>query len=171
MVHVSTRPAVEGDLPLILSLIRELAEYERAPEQAVATIDSLRAHLFGDSFPGHAAKRGPVAECLIGELDGAPQGFALFFTNFSTWKGAPGIYLEDLFVRPSARKHGLGKALLKRLAAIAVSRGCKRMEWAVLDWNTPAIDFYRSLGAVPMDEWTVFRLSGDALDRLGIEHA
>jgi len=167
MGTITIRGATEQDLPLILSLIRELAEYERAPEQAVATLDSLRGHLFGDSFPGHAAKRGPVAECLVAEHDGAAQGFALYFTNFSTWNGATGIYLEDLFVRPAARHHGLGKALLKRLAETAVERGCKRMEWSVLDWNTPAIEFYRALGATPMHEWTVFRLSGEALARLG----
>ena len=107
----------------------------------------------------------PLAE-QIGELDGAPQGFALFFTNFSTWNGAPGIYLEDLFVRPAARKHGLGKALLEHLAFIAVGRGCKRMEWAVLDWNEPAIQFYQKLGAVPKSEWTVFRLTQEGIAKL-----
>ncbi len=167
MPTIAVRPAVESDLPLILSLIRELAEYERAPEQAVATIESLRRHLFGDSFEGRPGRRGPVAECLIGTIDDQPQGMALYFSNFSTWNGTPGVYLEDLFVRPAARKCGLGKALLTRLAAIAVGRGCKRLEWAVLDWNTPAIDFYKALGATPMDEWTVFRLSGPALARLG----
>lgn len=167
MARILTRPATEADIPLILSLIRDLAEYERAPEQAVATSDDLRRHLFGDSHPGHPRKRGPVAECLIGEIDGAAQGFALYFTNFSTWNGAPGMYLEDLFVRPAARGAGLGRALLTRLAEIAVERGCKRLEWAVLDWNTPAIDFYKALGATPMDEWTIFRVTGAALDRLG----
>jgi GNAT superfamily N-acetyltransferase len=100
---------------------------------------------------------------VIGEIDGVAQGFALFFNNFSTWKGKPGLYLEDLFVRPSARGHGLGKALLTHLAKIAVARGCARMEWAVLDWNTPAIEFYKAAGAKPMDEWTTFRLTGDGL--------
>jgi len=171
MAHIAIRPAAEPDLPLILALIRELAEYERAPEQAVATLESLRQHLFGESLPGHPAKRGPVAECLIAELDGDPQGFALYFTNFSTWNGAPGIYLEDLFVRPAFRKHGLGKSLLSRLAAIAAARACKRMEWAVLDWNTPAIDFYKSLGAAPLEEWTTFRLTDDALARLAADPA
>ncbi len=166
MPSITVRPATQDDVPLILTLIRDLAEYERAPEQAVATINALRQHLFGDSSPGHPTKRGPVAECLIAELDGAPQGFALFFTNFSTWNGVPGIYLEDLFVRPGARQHGLGKALLTRLAVIAVERGCKRLEWAVLDWNTPAIDFYKALGATAMNEWTIFRLTGPALNAL-----
>jgi GNAT superfamily N-acetyltransferase len=154
---ISIRPATEADIPLILDLIRELAEYEKAPEQAVATPESMRAALFGER---------PVAECVIGELDGTPQGFALFFTNFSTWLGKPGIYLEDLFVRPAARGRGLGKALLAHVAAIAVERGCGRFEWSVLDWNEPAIGFYKAMGAVPMSEWTVYRLSGEPLRQL-----
>lgn len=161
---LSIRPATPDDLPTILALIRELAEYEREPDSAVATVDLLRQHLFGEGFG-----RGPVAECIMGEIDGSPQGFALFFTNFSTWLGRPGLYLEDLFVRPAFRGHGLGKALFTHLAALAVERGCGRMEWSVLDWNEPAIGFYRSLGAVAMDGWTVHRLSGEGLRRLAAE--
>lgn len=168
---VTIRPATPADVPLIRSFIRELAEYERAPEQAIATEELLRLHLFGERCGASAAcegpRRGPTAECLIGEIDGVPQGFALFFTNFSTWLGRPGLYLEDLFVRPPARRHGLGRAMLARLASEAVARGCGRLEWAVLDWNEPAISFYRALGAEPMSEWTVFRLSGAALASLG----
>ncbi len=156
---ITLRPATPADLPLILQLIRELAEYEREPNAVEATEAMLHQHLFGHTIPG----RGPVAECVIGEIDSVSQGFALFFHNFSTWKGKPGLYLEDLFVRPSARGHGLGKALLTHLAKIAVTRGCARMEWAVLDWNTPAIEFYKAAGAKPMDEWTTFRLTGEAL--------
>ncbi len=161
--RLSIRPATPADIPLILQLIRELAEYERDPAAVVATPELIRQHLFGDSLSGHAhlngaSRTGPVAECLIGEVDSAAQGFALFFHNFSTWRGRPGLYLEDLFVRPAARGHGLGKALLIELARIARDRNCARMEWAVLDWNTPAIEFYKSLGAKPMDEWTTWRV-------------
>ncbi|MBI5865854.1 MAG: GNAT family N-acetyltransferase, partial [Planctomycetes bacterium] len=116
---------------------------------------------------GEGFGRGPVAEALIGEIDGVPQGFALYFSNFSTWLARPGIYLEDLFVRPATRGRGLGKALLVELARIALRRGCGRLEWSVLDWNEPAIGFYKALGAVPMNEWTVFRLTGESLERLG----
>lgn len=168
---LAIRSATRADLPLILSLIRELAEYEREPLAVEATEALLEQHLFGDSLPGAGARRGPVAECVIGELDGAPQGFALWFHNFSTWKGRPGLYLEDLFVRPAARGRGLGTALLKHLARIAVERGCARMEWSVLDWNTPAIEFYKAHGAAPMSEWTVFRVSGEGLARLAEAHA
>jgi GNAT superfamily N-acetyltransferase len=155
------RPAVDGDLPLILSLIRELAEYERLSHQVVATEASLRATLFGErSF----------AEVLIGEAVGKEAveavGFALFFHNYSTFLARPGLYLEDVYVRPAHRGRGYGRALLLRLGEIARERGCGRMEWAVLDWNRPAIDFYRKLGAEPMDEWTVFRLTGDTLEGL-----
>jgi GNAT superfamily N-acetyltransferase len=149
---------------LILSLICELAEYERAPDAVVATEDLLRRHLFGDGIG-----RGPVAECVIGEIDGVPQGFALFFHNVSTWLGKPGLYLEDLFVRPAARGRGLGKALFRHVARCAAERGCGRLEWAVLDWNEPAIGFYRKLGAVAMDEWTVYRLTGESMRRAGNE--
>lgn len=159
--RISIRPAARDDVPLILSLVRELAEYERSADQVVATAESLERHLFADNFG-----RGPIAECLIGELDGEPQGFALYFMNFSTWLAASGIYLEDLFVRPGSRGRGLGRALLARLARIACERGCGRLEWAVLNWNAPAIGFYTALGAVPLSEWTVFRLSGDALSAM-----
>lgn len=159
--RVAIRSAVRGDVPLILALIRELAEYERAPEQAVATPELITRHLFGEGLG-----RGPTAECVIGEVDGRAEGMALFFHNFSTWLGKPGVYLEDLFVRPRARGCGLGKALLVHVAKIARDRGCGRFEWAVLDWNEPAIGFYKSLGAVAMDEWTIYRVSGEALERL-----
>lgn len=163
------RPATPDDIPLILALIRELAEYERAPEQAVATPALLRQHLFGSEADGTApggALRGPMAECVIGEVEGRAQGFAVYFHNFSTWLGRPGMYLEDLFVRPEARGKGLGEALLRHVAQVAVARGCRRFEWAVLDWNEPAIGFYRRLGARAMDEWTTYRVSGEALEAL-----
>lgn len=171
MPAINIRPATPGDVGLILALIRDLAEYERAPDAAVATEELVRTHLFGDSLSGHAhlngaVRRGPVAECLIGEIDGEAHGFAVFFHNFSTWLGRPGLYLEDLFVRPATRGAGLGKALLVELARIARERGCGRMEWAVLDWNTPAIEFYRALGARAMDEWTTYRVEGGAIDAL-----
>jgi GNAT superfamily N-acetyltransferase len=151
------RPATEADLPVILSLIRELADYERAPNAVVATEAGLREVLFG-------AK--PSAEVLLALEDAQAAGFAVFFHNFSTWLGRPGLYLEDLFVRPEKRGKGYGRALLQRLAQIARERGCGRMEWAVLDWNDPAIQFYRKLGAQPMDEWTVFRLTETAIAKL-----
>lgn len=154
---VTTRRAQPSDVPLIGALIRELAEYERDPGAAQASDRDLHAALFGER---------PVAECLIGEVDGEAQGMALFFTNFSTWTGRPGIYLEDLFVRPGARGRGLGKALLAAVAQLAVERGCRRVEWSVIDWNEPAIGFYRALGARPMDQWTVWRVDGEALARL-----
>jgi GNAT superfamily N-acetyltransferase len=149
------RDATAGDVPAILELIRELADYEREPDAVVATEADLHASLFGDDA---------VASCLIAEHDGEPVGFAVWFRNFSTWLGKPGIYLEDLFVRPAARGTGLGKALLMRLVEIARERGYGRVEWSVLDWNAVAQDFYRSQGAVPMDDWTVWRLSGANLD-------
>jgi GNAT superfamily N-acetyltransferase len=158
---LSVRAAKPDDIPLILALVRELALYEKAPEQVTATEEMLRRNLFGEGFG-----RGPVAECVIGELDGGPQGFALYFINFSTWLAKPGLYLEDLFVRPQVRGRGLGRALLAHLARVAVERGCGRFEWSVLDWNTPAIGFYKALGATPMDEWTVFRMTGEALEKL-----
>lgn len=158
---LTIRPATRDDVPLILSLIRELAEYEKAPQDTKATPADIEQNLFGEGFG-----RGPVAECLIGLIDDVPQGFAIFFPNFSTWVGRSGIYLEDLFVRPAARGSGLGKALLREIARIAVARNCGRVEWSVLDWNTPAIGFYKSLGAVAMDEWTVYRMTGDAVKRL-----
>jgi len=142
----------------VLGFICELATYEREPDAVETTSDTLRAQL--------SAERPPF-ECVIAELDGAPAGFALFFHNYSTWRGRPGVYLEDLFVRKHLRGKGIGKALLLEVARTAVARDCARLEWAVLDWNQSAIDFYLSLGAVPMSEWTVFRLTGDALARLG----
>ncbi len=159
--RIEIRPAERADVSLILALIRELAEYERAREQAVATPELITRHLFGEGLG-----RGPTAECVIGELDGRAEGMALFFHNFSTWTGKPGVYLEDLFVRPRARGCGLGKALLVHVAKIARDRDCGRYEWAVLDWNEPAIGFYKSLGAASMDEWTIYRVSGAALERM-----
>jgi GNAT superfamily N-acetyltransferase len=158
--NLNIRPATEADVPLILSLIQDLAEYERLRNECVADEAALGRWLFGEER---------LAEVIIGEWDGAPVGFALFFRNFSTFLGRPGIYLEDLFVRPEYRGRGVGKALLLRLARIAVERGYGRVEWAVLDWNQSAIDFYRSLGALPMDEWTVFRLTGEGLREAGRE--
>jgi GNAT superfamily N-acetyltransferase len=150
---IAIRPATPNDVALILNLVRELAVYEREPDAVVATEAMLEKALFETR----------VAESLIAELGGNPVGFALFFHNFSTWTGKPGIYLEDLYVTPDARGAGVGKALLQHLAGIALDRDCGRFEWAVLDWNTPAIDFYRAMGAQPMDEWTVQRVTGDAL--------
>ncbi len=148
------RKATPADVGDILQLIRDLAAYEREPDAVRATVESLYATLFGPT---------PTAEAIVTESGGEIVGMALYFTNFSTWSGRDGLYLEDLYVRPEARGSGLGKALLQRLARIAVARGCARVEWSVLDWNTPALDFYRSLGARPMNEWTVHRLDGDAL--------
>ena len=155
---ISIRPADPADLPLIAQLIRDLADYEKLAHEVRFDEAVLGTKLFGPR---------PYAEVLIGELDGAAQGFALFFHNFSTFEGKPGIYLEDLFVRPAARGSGLGKALLARLAALALERDCARLEWSVLDWNEPAIGFYRKLGARLMDEWTVMRVDGADLARLG----
>lgn len=151
------RSAVPADVPTILRLVRELADYEREPDAVVATEAMLAEALFGDH---------PAAEAVIAEVDGAAAGFALFFHNFSTWTGRRGIYLEDLYVTPEARGRGIGKALLRHIAALAVERGCGRFEWAVLDWNEPAIRFYDACGAESMDEWTVRRVSGDALSKL-----
>ena len=154
---LTIRPAVPQDLDLIIGFIRALADYERLADAVVLDPVLLGCHLFGDK---------PMAEVLIGEINGAPRGFALFFHNFSTFAGKPGIYLEDLFVDPEARGSGLGKALLARLAQLAMERGCARLEWSVLDWNEPSIAFYKSLGAKAMDEWTVYRMDGDALEAL-----
>jgi GNAT superfamily N-acetyltransferase len=151
------RPAAPADVPTILRFVRELAEYEREPDAVVATEAMLAEALFGDH---------PAAEAVIAEVDGAAAGFALFFHNFSTWTGRRGIYLEDLYVTPEARGLGIGKALLRHIAALAVERGCGRFEWAVLDWNEPAIRFYDACGAESMDEWTVRRVSGEALSKL-----
>lgn len=157
MIARMLREATESDVPLILQFIRELAEYERLAERVVATEDMLRRTLFGNPR---------FAEVLIAEEDGKPAGFALFFHNYSTFLGQPGIYLEDLFVRQEMRGRGYGKALLARLARIARERGCGRVEWAVLDWNAPSIAFYKSIGAVSLDDWKIMRLTGRALDAL-----
>jgi GNAT superfamily N-acetyltransferase len=154
---ISTRPVSPADVPQILRFVRLLAEYEHEPEAVLATEEHIRAALFGAP---------PVAEALIAAVDGVDAGFALFFVNFSTWTGLPGLYLEDLFVLPEYRKRGLGRALLVHLAGIARERGYGRFEWAVLDWNEPAISFYRSLGARAMSEWTTFRLEGEGIGRL-----
>lgn len=151
------RPAAPADVPAIFGLIRALADYERLLHEVTGDEDTLHEHLFGQQ---------PRAEVLLGEVEGRVVGFALFFTNYSTFLTRPGLYLEDLFVLPEHRGIGLGKALLKRLAAIAVERGYGRFEWSVLDWNEPSIAFYKAQGAAPMDEWTVYRVTGDALQRL-----
>ena len=152
------RDATVDDVPVIVSLVRELAAYEREPDAVVAKEDDYRKALFGDR---------PRAWCLLAEDDsGEVVGLALWFFNFSTWQGRHGVYLEDLFVRPEARGAGHGRALLTELARIAVDNDCARVEWAVLDWNEPAQGFYRGIGAQPMDEWTVWRLTGDALSSL-----
>jgi GNAT superfamily N-acetyltransferase len=158
MSDTRVREASEGDVPLILTFIRELADYEKLSHEVVATEEGLRESLF-------AGRR--YAEVLIAEHDGAPAGFALYFHNFSTFLGKPGIYLEDLYVRPELRGSGIGRQLLVKLAHLALQRGCGRLEWSVLDWNEPSIGFYRQLGAVAMDDWTVYRVSDDALRKLG----
>ena len=152
------RDASREDVPAIVALIEDLARYERQPEDCHADPAMLERHLFGPK---------PYAEAIVAEAGGEVVGFALFFHNYSTWLTRPGLYLEDLYVKPERRGLGAGKALLARLASIAVSRGCGRMEWSVLTWNEPAIGFYRSLGAVPMDDWRTYRLAGDALAELG----
>jgi GNAT superfamily N-acetyltransferase len=152
----SARPE---DTPLIVDLIRDLAEFERLADQVCVDPALLEQHLFGPR---------PYAECVIAWSGAEAAGFALYFHNYSTFVGRPGLYLEDLFVRPAYRGHGYGEALLRHLARTALDRGCGRLEWSVLDWNQRAIDFYRKLGAEPMDEWTVFRVSGDALAQLAV---
>jgi len=154
------RPATPADLPLITAFIRDLAEYEKLAHEVRFDEATLERHLFGPR---------PMAEVVIGEVDGVAQGFALFFHNFSTFEGKPGLYLEDLYVRPEARGAGLGKALLLHLAALAVERDCARLEWWVLDWNAPSIAFYRKLGAKPMDDWTVMRVDGPILAQLAAQ--
>lgn len=153
------RPATPADVPDILRLIRELALYEREPDAVVATEHDLHAALF-------PAEGGARAHCHVAEWDGRVVGLALWFLNFSTWLGRHGVYLEDLYVEPELRGHGLGRAFLAELARLCVANDWPRLQWWVLNWNTPSIDFYRSLGAEPMDEWTVMRVSGDALARL-----
>jgi GNAT superfamily N-acetyltransferase len=154
---ITIRKATPADIPQILTFIRALAVYERAPEAVIAT----EADLLRDGFGTN-----PFYYCLIAEQDGQPAGFAFYFFDYSTWLGRPGIYLEDLFVHPEFRGLGIGKALLKQVAVIALERNCARLKWSVLDWNTPAIDFYRAMGAEFMDEWTNVRIAGEALDRL-----
>ncbi len=153
----SIRQATVADVPQILAFIRALATYEREPEAVTAT----EADLVRDGFGPN-----PMFFCLMAEHDGVPAGFAFYFFNYSTWLGRPGLYLEDLFVLPEFRGHGIGKALLQRVAAIAVERNCPRLQWEVLDWNTPAIEFYRAMGADFLDEWRNVRVTGDALLRL-----
>jgi GNAT superfamily N-acetyltransferase len=154
------RPAAPADVPLILSMIRELAEFEKLAREVTATEADLKTALFGAR---------PHAECVIAELGGKPAGFVLFFHNFSTFLAKPGIYLEDLYVKSELRGKGVGRALLAHLASLAVRRGCGRFEWAVLDWNEPAIGFYKSLGAKMMDGWKINRLTGKALEKLAAE--
>jgi len=160
MTGTHIRFATAEDAGLVLEFIEGLADYEKLAHEVTADEERLRRTLFGDR---------PAAEVLIAECDGAPAGFALFFHNYSTFLARPGLYLEDLYVRPALRGKGIGGRLLARLAAIAVERGCGRFEWSVLDWNEPAIRFYRNLGAEPMDGWTVFRITGSALARLAEE--
>jgi GNAT superfamily N-acetyltransferase len=154
---IRVRQAEAGDFDLVAAFIRKLAEYERLLHEVRFDPEMLRRHLFGER---------PAAEVLIGEVDGVPAGFALFFQTFSTFEGKPGIYLEDLFVDPEARGSGLGRALLRRLAELVVERGGARLEWAVLDWNELGKGFYRTIGAAPVDGWERWRVEGDALGRL-----
>jgi GNAT superfamily N-acetyltransferase len=152
------RAARPGDAEVLVNLVRELAVYEKLEQHARATADNFEQHLFGPR---------PAAEAALAEVDGRPVGFALWFSTFSTFRGQPGLYLEDIFVRPEFRGRGIGKALLAAIARLAVERGCGRLEWSVLNWNAPAIGFYRRLGARPMDEWTVYRIDEGPLRRLG----
>jgi GNAT superfamily N-acetyltransferase len=158
--EIVIRPATPADVPLILTFIRELAAYEKLAHEVSATETSLHTSLFGAR---------PVVEAVIASLDGVDVGYALFFPNFSTFLAKPGLYLEDLFVRPLARGFGVGRALLEHLAQLTVERGWGRFEWAVLDWNEPSIEFYKKMGARAMDEWTIFRLTGEPLRRLASE--
>jgi GNAT superfamily N-acetyltransferase len=155
--QLSIRPATRADIPLVLSFIRELAEYERLSHLVTASEKTLGDSLFGAE---------PGAEVALAFEHDAPVGFAVFLPNFSTFLGRRGLWLEDLYVKPQFRRKGCGRALLLHVARIAHERGCGRLEWAALDWNTPAIDFYRSLGAVPLDDWTIFRVTGPALEKL-----
>ena len=157
-IEFQLRAALPPDVPLILGLIRELADFERLAHEVVADEETLSLHLFGAR---------PAAEVVLGFVDNEPAGFALFFQNFSTFVGRPGIYLEDLYVRPAFRSQGLGSALLRHLARLAVSRGCGRFDWSVLEWNEDAIRFYEKLGARLMSEWRICRVTGDALAKLG----
>lgn len=157
-MSLSLAPAQPSDIPLILHFIQSLADYEKLRDRCVATEEQLRHTLFGER---------PFAEVILAHWHGQPAGFALFFHNYSTFLAQPGIYLEDLFVEPALRGHGIGKALLTELARLANRRGCGRMEWSVLDWNQPSIDFYKAMGATPLDDWTTFRLTGPALEAYG----
>ena len=157
-MKIQITEATERDVAVILDLIRQLAEYERLADRVTATEEQLRRTLFGSR---------PAAEVLLAAAGGETVGFAVFFHNYSTFLAKPGLYLEDLFVKPHARGQGIGTALLARLAQLAVDRDCGRVEWAVLDWNEPSIRFYESLGAVPLNDWTTFRLTGEALQKLG----
>ncbi|MGH9518217.1 MAG: GNAT family N-acetyltransferase [Terriglobales bacterium] len=156
-MDLTIRPAGPSDVPQILAFVRALAAYEREPDAVTATGQDLLKHGFGPH---------PYFSCLIAETGGQPAGFALYFFNYSTWLGRPGLYLEDIFVLPEFRGRGIGKALLQRVAAAALEHGCQRLQWEVLDWNTPAIDFYRAMGAEFLDEWRNVRISGEALERL-----
>jgi GNAT superfamily N-acetyltransferase len=157
---VTVRPVRPDDVPAVLGMVRELAEYEKSEHEALMTAEQLHGALFGGS---------PALFGHVAEADGEVAGFALWFLNFSTWRGTHGIYLEDLYVRPGHRGSGLGRELLRTLAEECVTRGFSRLEWSVLDWNTPSIEFYRAAGAVPMDGWTVFRLTDDALPRFAAD--
>ncbi len=161
LMAINIRPATPGDAPQILAFIRALAEYEREPDAVNASVEDLLRDGFGPQ---------PFYRCLMAEQDGRPAGFALYFFNYSTWLGRPGLYLEDLFVLPEMRGFGVGKALLQRVAQAAVENNCQRLQWEVLDWNTPAIDFYRAMGAEFLDEWRNVRLSGEALLALAGQH-
>ncbi|PTY08626.1 N-acetyltransferase [Opitutaceae bacterium EW11] len=153
-MNISLRPAVAADVSVVLGFIRDLAKYEQLSSECQATEAQVRDTLFGEN---------PAAECLLAFADGEPAGFAVFFGNYSTFLARPGIYLEDIFVKPAFRKRGIGRALLLHVAKLANDRKCGRLEWTVLDWNEPAIEFYRGLGAQQLDEWRIFRLSGPAL--------
>jgi len=159
-MQLKIRDAVQADLPKIIHFIKDLAEYEKAPNEVVLSISDLEQSLFGTN---------PQVYCLIAELENEVTGFAVWHLNYSTWLGKHGIYLEDLYVDPKYRGQGHGKALLRKLAQICVQRGYKRLQWWVLDWNQSAIDFYKSIGAEPMDQWTVFRVSGSSLEKLATD--
>ncbi len=159
-MDLTIRDATSADAPLLHRFVVELAIYEREPDKVLATVEDFRSQL-------ELAR--PPFESVIAELENVPVGFALYFHNYSTWRGRRGLYLEDLYVTPEARGHGVGAALLRHCAKKAIERGCARFEWAVLDWNEPAIGFYEKLGAAPLKEWTVYRLAGEALERLGGE--
>ncbi len=162
IANFGIKPATKEDVPVILAFIKELAEYERLSHTVVATEELLRQSLFGETR---------VAEVVIGYYEEKPVSFALFFHNFSTFLGRPGLYLEDLYVKPEFRGKGIGRTMFRYLAKLAKERDCGRFEWSVLDWNEPAIKFYERLGAVPLDEWTTFRVTGEALDRLADNRA